>query len=80
MLYAHALDSTRSSTPGMEPGVDSRDPTVMPGWTLRRADGSESALDVPKRSREQRDRAKQNFENPPPPENRKRHGQLESLR
>lgn len=52
----------------------------MTGWTLKRPDGTQKRLDVPKRTQEQRDRGKRNVENPQAPSSRKRHGQLDSLR
>lgn len=52
----------------------------MTGWTLKRPDGSEKRLDVPKRTQEQRERSKRNVEDPQPPSSLKKHGQLESLR
>lgn len=50
------------------------------GWTLRRADGTEDALDVPERTEAQRARSKRNVDDPPPPENHKRHAQTEGTR
>lgn len=49
-------------------------------WTLRRLDGSETPLDVPKRTEAQRARSKRNVDHPLPPEDHKRHGQTDALR
>lgn len=49
-------------------------------WTLLDRNGQIRRIVVAARTQAQRDRSKRNVENPPKPENHKRHGQLDSLR
>jgi hypothetical protein len=55
----------------------------VPGFTTWRVTDRNDrvrTVEVAARTQAQRDRSKRNVENPPPPENHKRHGTLESLR